>query len=63
MLCVCAISALPDNTVARGDWVEIYGRNIDVDEVADRAGTIGYELLAQHGMRYERRYHSAQATQ
>ncbi|MBJ3776653.1 alanine racemase [Acuticoccus mangrovi] len=30
---------------ARGDFVEIFGPTVGVDEVAARAGTIGYELL------------------
>ncbi|MEQ8695642.1 MAG: alanine racemase C-terminal domain-containing protein, partial [Bauldia litoralis] len=40
----------------RGDWVELFGPNIPVDEVAERAGTIGYELLTSLGRRYHRRY-------
>jgi len=40
----------------RGDWVELFGPNIPVDEVAERAGTIGYELLTHLGRRYHRRY-------
>ena len=40
----------------RGDWVELFGANIPVDEVAERAGTIGYELLTSLGRRYHRRY-------
>ncbi len=40
----------------RGDWVELFGANIPVDEVAERAGTIGYELLTSLGRRYKRRY-------
>ena len=40
----------------RGDWVELFGANIPVDEVAERAGTIGYELLTSLGRRYQRRY-------
>ncbi|MGI9405250.1 MAG: alanine racemase [Hyphomicrobiaceae bacterium] len=50
------ISSLPDEAAKRGDWVEIIGPNIDVDDAADRAGTIGYELLTQFGTRYLRRY-------
>jgi alanine racemase len=37
------LSAVPD--ARPGDRVELWGRNISVDEVAQHAGTIGYELL------------------
>ncbi len=42
--------------VRRGDWAEILGRQIGVDELAARAGTIGYEILTRLGGRYARRY-------
>ncbi len=42
--------------VVRGDWVELFGRHIPVDEVARHAGTIGYELLTNLGHRYQRVY-------
>ena len=42
--------------VERGDWVELFGPNVPVDEVAESAGTIGYELLTSLGPRYARRY-------
>jgi len=29
-----------------GDWVELWGANVGVDEVAQRSGTVGYELLS-----------------
>jgi alanine racemase len=40
----------------RGDWVEILGEEIGVDDLAARAGTIGYEILTRLGARYARRY-------
>jgi alanine racemase len=40
----------------RGDWVELIGPNVPVDEVARCAGTIGYELLTDLGHRYARSY-------
>lgn len=40
----------------RGDWVELFGTNVPVDEVAENAGTIGYELLTGIGHRYARTY-------
>ena len=42
--------------LGRGDWAEILGQEIGVDELAARAGTIGYEILTRLGPRYARRY-------
>lgn len=42
--------------VERGDWAELFGPHVPVDEAADTAGTIGYELLTGLGSRYARRY-------
>ncbi len=42
--------------VTRGDWVELFGRHIPVDDVARQAGTIGYEFLTDLGRRYQRVY-------
>lgn len=48
------VTDLPD--VGRGDWVELFGPTIPVDEAAAVAGTIGYEFLTGLGRRYHRRY-------
>lgn len=40
----------------RGDFAELFGPNIALDSVADRADTIGYELLTAIGRRYRRHY-------
>jgi alanine racemase len=42
--------------VRRGDWAELFGPNVPIDDVAEIAGTIGYELLTGLGRRCERRY-------
>ena len=39
-----------------GDWAEIIGAGQTVDEVAEQAGTIGYEILTSLGKRYRRNY-------
>jgi alanine racemase len=44
--------------VQRGDWVELFGANVPVDEPANHAGTIGYEFLTGLGHRYHRVYES-----
>ena len=53
-LMVADVTDIP--TVKRSDWAELFGPTIMLDDVADRAGTIGYELLTDLGRRYERRY-------
>ena len=50
------ISGLPDNSVRRGDLAKLIGDEISVDDVADAAGTIGYEVLTSLGRRYHRVY-------
>jgi alanine racemase len=42
--------------VQRGDWAELFGAQVTVDEVARYAGTIGYELLTSMGSRSKRVY-------
>jgi alanine racemase len=55
-LLVIDISALPDHSVRRGDLVTLIGGEIGVDALAAAAGTIGYEVLASLGRRYQRAY-------
>ena len=50
------ISHLPEGAVKRGDWAELIGPHMSVDEVGLRAGTLGYEILTALGARYMRRY-------
>ena len=40
----------------RGAWVEVMGARTTVDDLTDRAGTIGYELLTRLGRRVHRVY-------
>lgn len=42
--------------IGPGHWVELFGPNIPVDEVAAAAGSIGYELLTGLSRRAERAY-------
>lgn len=42
--------------VQRGDWVTLLGGGLDLDEVAGRLKTNGYELLTSLGRRHERLY-------
>ena len=50
------VTDVPANTVRTGDYIELVGRHIPLDEAATAAGTIGYELLTSLGLRYQRRY-------
>lgn len=53
------ITALPDHSVRRGDFVTLLGSEIGVDELAAAAGTIGYEVLTSLGHRYHCVYRPA----
>jgi alanine racemase len=46
----------PEALVQRGGFVEILGERVTVDDLADFAGTIGYEILTALGSRYHRVY-------
>lgn len=50
------ITDLPAGALARGDSAVFLGEGIGVDDLAARAGTIGYEVLTALGARYLRRY-------
>lgn len=50
------ITDLPEGAVKEGDWIELFGRNIPIDEAAAAAGTISYELLTSLGRRARRQY-------
>ena len=41
--------------VAIGDWIELFGSSLPVDDAARAAGTISYELLTSLGARFLRR--------
>jgi alanine racemase len=43
-------------SVTTGEWAEIFGPNISIDEVASQAQTISYEILTGLGRRSERVY-------
>ena len=50
------VGAVAQEDCKPGDWIELMGPNISVDEVAASAGTIGYEILTGMGRRYHRSY-------
>jgi alanine racemase len=49
------VTDLGPGAVGHGDWIELFGANVPIDEAAGAAGTIGYELLTSLGGRYLRR--------
>ena len=55
-LLVIDVTTAPPEAARPGAWVELIGPHLPVDEVAERAGTIGYEILTALGRRYARRY-------
>jgi alanine racemase len=55
-LIVVDVTDVPEGAARRGDPVALIGDDLTVDEVAQRAGTIGYEILTSLGRRYARTY-------
>ena len=45
------VTDVPPELARRGAWVEVMGHRVTVDDLTDRAGTIGYELLSRLGQR------------
>ena len=50
------VTDVPDKNLREGAEVEIIGEHFNVDQLAIRAGTIGYEILTNLGERYRRVY-------
>jgi alanine racemase len=50
------VTDVPEELARRGGWVEVMGERVTVDDLTDRAGTIGYELLSRLGPRVHRVY-------
>ena len=50
------VTGVPEALACRGGWVEVMGDRVTVDDLTDRAGTIGYELLARLSRRVHRIY-------
>lgn len=55
LLCI-DVSALPLDSVRAGDWVELIGPTIALEQIATEAGTINYEILTRLGRRLHREY-------
>ena len=50
------VTGVPETLARRGGWVEVLGSRTTIDDLTDRAGTIGYELLTRLGRRIHRVY-------
>jgi len=50
------VSGISPEKTRPGAWVELIGPHLDVDTVAEQAGTIGYEVLTSLGGHHRRRY-------
>jgi alanine racemase len=50
------VTDVPEELTRRGGWVEVMGQRVTVDDLTDKAGTIGYELLSRLGPRVLRVY-------
>ncbi|MDA1058221.1 MAG: alanine racemase [Proteobacteria bacterium] len=50
------VSALPSARCGAGTEITLLGNGVDIDELADAAGTISYEILTHLGRRYHRTY-------
>ena len=54
--CIIDVTELGDNLPKPGEGVEVLGPTLSVDDQADAAGTIGYEILTSLKGRYTRNY-------
>ncbi|MEM6461966.1 MAG: alanine racemase [Pseudomonadota bacterium] len=50
------VTDVADDLLKPGDFIELFGENVALDDVARTGGTIGYELLTSLGRRYQRIY-------
>ena len=50
------VTDLPDQVLEITEWIELFGTNLAIDDVARTAGTIGFEMLTGLGRRYHREY-------
>jgi alanine racemase len=55
-MAIVDLTDLQNNTPLPGEMVEVLGSNVSVDDQADPAGTIGYEILTSLKGRYSRSY-------
>jgi alanine racemase len=54
-LLIADVTDVPEAKARPGDYAELFGETIGIDEFAARCGTIGYTILTGLGRRYARR--------
>ena len=50
------VTKVPTDQIGPGDEIELISPKHTIDDLAEEAGTIGYEILTSLGARYQRRY-------
>ncbi len=50
------VTDLGEAEIGAGSWIELFGPTISLEEAAQAAGTISYEMLTSLGRRHTRRY-------
>lgn len=50
------ITDLPEDAAQPGQWATLLGDGLEIDDLAEQARTIGYEVLTSLGRRYHRRW-------
>ena len=50
------VDVTEDPDICVGDWLEVFGATVTLDEVAEMTGTSGYEILSRIGSRVSRVY-------
>ena len=56
------VTDVPEQILEQTDWAELFGNTIDINDVAEKAGTIAYELLTGLSRRADRTYIDAGAS-
>jgi alanine racemase len=49
------VTDVPQQILDKAEWIELFGKNIALEDAARAAGTIGYELLTSFGSRFHRK--------
>ncbi|MDP2732867.1 MAG: alanine racemase C-terminal domain-containing protein [Hoeflea sp.] len=47
---------IAEDAISAGDWIELLGPTISLEEASRAAGTISYEMLTSLGRRANRHY-------
>ena len=53
---LCNIDVTNITKIKQNNWIEIFGDDLSISEMAEKSKTISYELLSRLGNRIERIY-------